>query len=563
MVHRRGCAITFNGEIYNYRVLRDELCALGHSFETSSDTEVILAAYEEWGPSFVARLEGMYAFAIYDPRTRRVVAARDRAGEKPFYFRATDRGVSFASEVKALLADPASERRISAVALNHYLAYGYTTGSATIFSGIQRLEPGCMMLLDTDECRYDISRYWQIPKHAPVDTDPEALTTHLHALLRDAVSRQLVADVPVGILLSGGVDSSIIAAIAAEVSSTPISTYTVRFPGSPSFDEGPFARMVASYLGTSHTELEASPASTDLLGRLARQFDEPMADSSMVPMFLVSEEIRRHATVAIGGDGGDELFAGYKRYPGFVRGEQLRALVPSSARRAAAAIGSRLIPEGGLGRGTLQGLAGELGDSIASAGRIFLDTERASLSPCFADWTALQLRQPESRRAALYAEMIDPVSRATSVDFTTYMIDDVLVKVDRASMLSSLEVRAPFLDPSVINFAFAQVPNKYRATSRERKVLLKHLGRRILPSKLDLSRKQGFSIPLRDWLCGMWRPIVDELGADRSSIIISGGTIRRYQKMLDEGRPVASRLFSLVLLRMWEQEYSITGVTAD
>ena len=561
--HSSGCVITFNGEIYNYVALRVELRNLGHFFRTASDTEVILAAYQEWGDAFLTRLEGMFAFAIYDPNRKRVLFARDRAGEKPLFFHTMEGRTSFASEIKALLIDSRYSRRVRPQALNDYLAYGYTTGSETIFAGIHRLNPGSKLVVDLLDGSIIESSYWTLPTtraHAADDSD-DTLVERLHELLRGAVSRQLVADVPVGILLSGGVDSSLIAAIAAEVSTTPVSTFTVRFPGEIAFDEGPFARLVSSHLGSIHSEIEARPASADLLLRLAAQFDEPLADSSMIPMFMVSEEIRRHATVAIGGDGGDELFGGYKRYPQFIRGEQLRKLVPGFVRGGLASVAERLIPDGAPGLGMLQGLAGTLGTSIANAGRIFRADERVTLSPSIASFSLAQLTAPERRRSEMFSERRSTVQRATSVDFSGYMVDDVLVKVDRASMLSSLEVRAPFLDTGVINFAFTEVPDHLRSTTRERKVLLKMLGHRLLPAKLDLSRKQGFSIPLAEWLRGMWRPIVTEMVADQGQSIIAKDAIKRFQMLLDSGKPVESRLFSLMLLRMWERTYEVTDVS--
>jgi len=561
--HSSGCVITFNGEIYNYVALRVELRNLGQSFKTASDTEVILAAYQEWGDAFLTRLEGMFAFAIYDPHRKRVLLARDRAGEKPLFFHTMDGRTSFASEIKALLIDSRYSRRVRPRALNEYLAYGYTTGDETIFAGIHRLKPGSKVVVNLLTGKMIESSYWELPTtraHAADDSD-DTLVERLHELLRGAVSRQLMADVPVGILLSGGVDSSLIAAIAAEVSRAPISTYTVRFPGKVAFDEGPFARLVSAHLGSVHTEIDARPPSLDLLRRLTAQFDEPFADSSMIPMFMVSEEIRHHASVAIGGDGGDELFGGYKRYPRLIRGEQLRKVIPETMRRAVASIGQQLIFDGRAGLGTLQGLAGTLGTSIANAGRIFREDERAALAPSIARLTPTDLCAPERRRSEMFSDRCSSVQRATAVDFSSYMVDDVLVKVDRASMLSSLEVRAPFLDKGIIDFAFTSVADHLRATSRERKVLLKKLGAKVLPAQLDLSRKQGFSIPLADWLRQTWRGTVSEVVADRDQSIISNGEIRRLQKLLDQGKPVQDRLFSLVVLRMWERTYQVTDVS--
>jgi asparagine synthase (glutamine-hydrolysing) len=244
-----------------------------------------------------------------------------------------------------------------------------------------------------------------------------------------------------------------------------------------------------------------------------------------------------------------------------IRGEQLRKVIPEAMRRAVASIGQQLIFDGRAGLGTLQGLAGTLGTSIANAGRIFREDERAALAPSIARLTPTDLCAPERRRSEMFSDRCSSVQRATAVDFSSYMVDDVLVKVDRASMLSSLEVRAPFLDKGIIDFAFTSVADHLRATSRERKVLLKKLGAKVLPAQLDLSRKQGFSIPLADWLRQTWRGTVSEVVADRDQSIISNGEIRRLQKLLDQGKPVQDRLFSLVVLRMWERTYQVTDVS--
>lgn len=556
-----GCVITFNGEIYNFSVLKEQLKSLGHSFLSDSDTEVILVAYREWGVGCLAKLEGMFAFAIFDPRDRRVLLARDRAGEKPLYFRQDTSGFHFASELKALLADPQCPRRVRKASLNEYLAYGYTTGTLTMLEGLNRVEPAGYKVVHLDSATVHSGHFWELPETAPESQQKSdaALVDELQDVLFNAVRRQLVADVPVGVLLSGGVDSSLIAAIAASVSPDPIRTFTVRFPGAQQFDEGPFARLVASHLGTRHTELDAAPADAELLQRLAVQFDDPIADSSMIPTFLVSAEIRKHATVAIGGDGGDELFAGYHRYPQYVSGERFRALVPRFTRQFIGALAQRVIPDGVPGRGRLAGLAGTAADSIANAGRIFRDDERKSFFDPIGGFTSKELLEPEHFRMALFANRRSVVQRGTAVDFSTYMVDDVLAKVDRASMLSSLEIRAPFLDPNVVEFAFSRVPDRLRATARARKIILRGLGARLLPAQLDLTRKQGFSIPLDDWLRGVWRPLVTAMRHDSNPSIVPSKVIGRLQDVSDRGGGVGSRLFALLILRQWERAYQISG----
>jgi asparagine synthase (glutamine-hydrolysing) len=562
----RDTVITFNGEIYNFLQLREVLSAAGYSFRTHSDTEVILAAYAHWGVDFLNHLEGMFALVLYDRRRHHVVLARDRAGEKPLYFHQNAERLTFASEIKAILADPDVARRASVSAINEYFAYGYATGSQSMIHGVHRLLPGQRMVIALETGVVAIESYWQLPSplppSEPASASTEALVNTLHDLLREAVTRQLVSDVPIGVLLSGGLDSSIVTAIAAQSSAVPVRTFTARFPGHQAFDEGPYARMVADHLGTVHTELTVAPVDQMLLEDLVRQFDDPISDSSMIPTLLVSREIRKHATVALGGDGGDELFGGYVRYPALLRQQRRRAQIPAALRRPLGAIGNALIPDGVRGRGALEALSGDDRTGYALAGQIFRAEERSMLSDAIAALDGDVLRAPELRRiTAAIDQRATLLQRATSLDFRMYMVDDVLVKVDRAAMLASLEVRAPFLDRRVIEFAFGSVPDSLRATVSQRKVLLRRLGARLLPSALDLHRKQGFSIPIDHWMRTEWSSILDEAVAEES-VLVSSRALRHYIGLLRRGRPVGERLFALVFLRLWERAYGITDVAA-
>ena len=557
-----GSVITFNGEIYNFRELRDRLKTAGHAFHTHSDTEVILAAYREWGKDCVRELGGMFAFALFDPAAQTVLLARDRSGEKPLFFRSNDDQFTFASEAKALLIDPTCPRRVRAQSLNEYLAYGYVTGVNTMFADVLRVAPGHRAIVDLRTGTVAHDAYWELPRtvSSSQSATAEDLTDRLHEHLKLAVRQQLMADVPIGVLLSGGVDSSLITAIAAEVSTTKLRTFTARFPGHAGHDEGPYAKMVAEYLGTEHVELETAAADVDLLLRLVDQFDEPISDSSMIPTFLVSQEIRRHATVALGGDGGDELFGGYFRYPLHLRHERLRNRVPKPLRQTALRAASSLIPNGVPGRGVLSSLAGDINTSLSNAGRIFRDDERHRLSKQLRSLASGDMRAPELLREHAMLQHGSTVQRATALDFSSYMVDDVLVKVDRASMLTSLEVRAPFLDTTVIEFAFSQLPDRLRATETDRKVILRRLGKKLLPPALDLKRKQGFSIPVDQWMRGPWQPLMREIASDKSASIVEGNAIRDYLTLLAKGRPVGAQLFSLTILRLWEKQYRVTDV---
>jgi asparagine synthase (glutamine-hydrolysing) len=562
-----GNAICFNGEIYNFVALRDRLIQRGHSFRTRSDTEVILAAYREWSVDCVKEMSGMFAFALYDRTKEQVLLARDRAGEKPLFYSTTNNGqLVFGSEVKALLLHPSVSRTASRHSLNEYFAYGYVTGENTMLKEVKRVLPGGRAVFDLRSGEFHLDRYWTLPVSSPKvvtakpsEAQSERLLDELHTLLRSSIEQQLVADVPVGVLLSGGVDSSIVSAIASEVSAKKIRTYTARFPGNAQFDEGPFAKMVAQHIGAEHVELEAKPATEELLRRLAAQYDDPIADSSMLPTYLVTSEIRKHATVALGGDGGDELFGGYHRHPIHIRQQELRQRIPLPARQLVGAL-ARAVRPGVRGRNFLMALAGDGSTSIAAAGRLFRDDERAALSDALRNLSPAELTAPERLRMHIDAARHGILQRSTGIDFSTYMVDDVLVKVDRASMLTSLEVRAPFLDHRVIEFAFSKVPDVLRATKRDRKILLRRLGARLLPPALDLKRKQGFSIPVDAWFRGEWNGLLrDETHFD--SVLVSNAALQRYSRALNEGRMVGDRLFALILLRLWERSYSISDVS--
>lgn len=553
----KTCCIVFNGELYNYLDLRSELAKLGHTFRTASDTEVVLEAYRAWGADCLSRLNGMFAFCVYDSVARQLFLARDRAGEKPLFYYHQHGRLVFASENKALLADPAFPRELDLQALDFYLAYGYVPGEMCILKGVRKLAQGHAMTycLETDALR--VWRYWQLPEPPPPnDTSAEDLAVELETLLEDSVRRQLVADVPTGILLSGGLDSSLVTAMAARVSSQPVKTFTVSFRGHEKYDEGPYARQVAQYFGTEHTELPGEAMTVDLLPELAQQYDEPIADSSMVPTYLVSKLIRQHATVALGGDGGDELFGGYPHYTWIQRAENLKRFVPRPLRAWAGTIGGKLLPVGVKGRNHLIGFSDGQAHSVAHINLYFdAHSRRQLLSPALGIGK-LSALSPESYKSALCPIGRSPLQQATSVDFMTYLVDDLLVKVDRASMLTSLEVRAPWLDYRIVEFAFGRVPDRLKATEKQRKILLRHLGRRVLPPGMDLDRKQGFSIPLTSWFQGDWGRFIESVLSD--SELFDRRTIRKLIAAQHRGFANTHRLFALTMFELWRRHYRIS-----
>jgi asparagine synthase (glutamine-hydrolysing) len=376
-------------------------------------------------------------------------------------------------------------------------------------------------------------------------------------LLADSVRLRLIADVPVGVLLSGGIDSSLVTAMAARVSSRRVKTFTISFPGYGAFDESPHARMVAEHFGTEHVELALEPATVDLLPALARQYDEPIADSSMVPTHLVSRLIRREATVALGGDGGDELFGGYPHHSWVQQQSRMGGWVPRPARWAGHQAATRLMPVGARGRNYLLGLTAEPPWNMVQFNMLFdSDARRRLLAEVHPRWTSSS--SPEAYKAALCRPGDSPLRQITAVDFQTYLVDDILVKVDRASMLCALEVRAPFLDPRLIDLAFRRVPDHLRATATERKVLSRRLAQRLLPPALDLTRKQGFSLPLAQWFRGDWGRFIQEVLTDRQADLFDRRTVRHLIAGQRVGMANTHRLFALLMIELWRREYAIT-----
>jgi len=543
--------LVFNGEIYNWPELRNELAAGGWQFRGHSDSEVVLAAYAAWGEACVKRLVGMFALAIYDAERGQIFAARDRAGEKPFFYFHGGGRFGFASELKALFAHPELPRVIDPRGLDHYLAYGYVPREHCMVHGFHKLPAGHTLTYRLADDRIETRPYWFLPCAPEGDEEPlETLVDALEPLLDDAVRLQLQADVPVGVLLSGGLDSSLIAATAARVSNR-VSTFTIGFPDSASHDESPIARRLAAELGTDHTELMAEGDTVSLLPELIAQFDEPMFDSSMLPTLLVSRLVRTKATVPLGGDGGDELFGGYIQYQYVERMVRLHKLGLSRLGLGQAAGG--LLPLGTPRRRMILRLLDSYDASITLS-RLNEPARRRALAPL-----VRRLPEPyavEEMRSALVADRTDPRERAMAHDFLTYMCDDILVKVDRASMLASLEVRAPLLDHRIVEFAFGRLTPAQRVNNGARKLLLRSLARRRLPAWFNSARKQGFSIPLAQWVRGPWRRLIEDVAAAPGSLL-DPRAVRGFLKGAASNDSMANELFQLAVLELWRRQYNI------
>ncbi len=550
--------IVFNGEIYNHRTLREELNALGQKFQSRSDTEVILAAYKKWGVDCLSHLNGMFAFAIYDSDRHALFLARDRAGEKPLFYTISEGGetLCFASELKALLSNDKLSRNIDPIALDCYLAMGFVPGSRCILENFSKLPPAHAMLFDLNNGDARIWSYWNLPEfegeQCPPPSNEKILIAEMEQLLSDAVSKQLVADVPVGVFLSGGVDSSIVTALAARAS-TGLKTFTIRFPGYSNFDETEHARLIANRFNTEHIELEAKPTTINLLPQLAAQYDEPIVDSSMIPTYLVCQLVKPYCKVVLSGDGGDELFGGYDHYRQLLWMRDNLSKFPLKFRQLVAFATKRFIPVGFKARNWLLAMKADLAQELPLVAYYFDDLARKRL---------LGGTSPERLRAEkIFNQRVvrhpDLMQMATRTDFTNYLPEDILVKVDRASMLNSIEVRAPMLDYRVIEFAFRRVPSCLKATNNMTKIFLKRLAERLLPAEFDMSRKQGFSIPLPAWLSsGRFRDFFEEVLLDQGCIF----NRRAVQDLFagqDRGFNNGERLFALVLLELWRREYRV------
>lgn len=557
MIDASGVAIVLNGEIYNFQELRATLVGLGHEFRSHGDTEVVLRGFLEWDVTVLERLLGAYSFGVYDPRDGRLILARDRAGEKPLYYSFAGGKLIFASEAKAIVNRPGFVRRVDLAALDSYLHVGYGRLDRSLFHGVAKVPPGHSLVWNLRDTEVSVSPYWSLPSLgvSAGDIGEASLVERLDALLERAVSSQLVADVPVGVLLSGGVDSSLITAYAAEARSS-ISTFTIRFPQYADLDETAHARQIAAFFGTSHTELDASDVNPDLVRHLGSILDDPIADSSLIPTFLVSELVRAHCTVALGGDGGDELFGGYNHYSRLVTLQRRTGWIPRTARRAAAYGALRVLPEGFKGRNWAGALGHDYGGPTPALGVMFGARARHRLVPELAG-VAPRAEEARSRILEVGRDIVDTACR---LDFATYLPEDILVKVDRASMMNSLEIRAPFLDRALIEFAFGSVPSPLKATAAGRKLLLKQVARVKLPDSFDLNRKQGFSIPLGTWLrhSAPWREFFRDVLLGSPSSFLNRNSVTSLLEGHDRGLRNSERLFSLVMLELWRQQFDVT-----
>jgi asparagine synthase (glutamine-hydrolysing) len=551
--------VVFNGEIYNFQDLRRDLEAAGHRFRTHSDTEVIVHGYEEWGEACVTRFRGMFAFAVWDTRARRLLLARDRLGVKPlFYAPLPDGTLVFASEMKAILEDRSVSRAWRPESVDAYLTFGYIPGPATIYEHIQKLPAAHVLVAENGRIR--THEYWDLIYTG--DGDPareDEYLQRLDVLLRESVKLRLISDVPLGAFLSGGIDSTAVVAYMMETSDAPVLTASVGFDQTR-FDELEHARTVATHLGCERFERIADPHVVDLLPRLAWHFDEPFADSSAVPTYYVSQAARERVTVALSGDGGDELWAGYARHRvEHWEGRVRAALGPRGSR--AVGMGARLLPMRARGVRALRHLGLPPADACAvkHAYGLFENGVRASMYS--GDFEArIAGTHPYAPFLSAYdrCPSPDPMDRAMYVDVKTYLVDDILTKVDRMSMAVSLETREPLLDHRLLEFA-ATVPASLKLRGRTTKFLLRKLLARRVPASILERPKHGFEAPAGEWLRGPLAGMVADLLVDRrfrERGLLNAKTVDRLWAEHRDGRcDHRHRLWSVVMLELWFRQF--------
>nr|MBA3785947.1 asparagine synthase (glutamine-hydrolyzing) [Acidobacteriota bacterium] len=511
----KSIVVVMNGELYNFREVRTDLEKRGHKFETNTDTEILPHLYEEYGEAMLEQINGMFTFALWDKNKKKLLIARDRFGEKPLYYGVFDGKLIFASEPKVLLENPAVNAEIDQDALRQYLSFDYVPAPASIYKNIYKLPAAHFLTLENGEMK--TRRYWNLTFHKNGNTPTiEKAATDLRELLADAVRMRLVSDVPLGILLSGGVDSSTVAAFATQFSTEKVKTFSIGFE-EDSFDESKFARQVATHLGTEHYEDKLSvEKAADLISEIGTWLDEPMSDGSLIPTFLLSRFVRKYVTVALGGDGGDEIFAGYPMYfghkmarvydsiPRFLRSGLIEPIVnnlPVSTKNLSFDYKAKRF------------IAASKYDVVTRHhswfGSFSIDAQKNLLSKDVLANTSDDIYRG-AKDLLKITDAATEIERMQFLDMNFYMAEDILTKVDRASMAVSLEVRAPFLDPRVAQFA-ASLPLEYKLKGSTGKYILKKAVEPLLPKNILQRPKKGFGIPIAEWLKNRLNPLMHDL----------------------------------------------------
>ncbi len=558
----RTAWIVFNGEIYNYRQLRDQLEKLGHAFYTNSDTEAIVHAYDQYGADCPKHLRGMFAFAIWDERTQELFLARDRVGKKPILYAQVNGQFVFGSEFSALLQHPDISKDIDVEALNQYLSFMCVPAPLTAYRAIRKLEPGHSLRYRKGEIK--IERYWQPDFSQKLDISEQEAGERAIEILRDAVKVRLMSEVPLGAFLSGGIDSSAVVALMSQESSAPVKTFSIGFE-EQDFSELHHARRVAEHVGAEHHEFIVRPDALEVLPILVEHYGEPYADSSAVPTYYVARETRKHVTVALNGDGGDESFAGYERYAAMRLAEQYHR-IPAVLRDNVMRQAIELMPSSETKRSRVRDV------------KRFVEAASLPKAERYLRWVSVfdsQAKQDlytenfkRETRADSAAGIIDPwfarangsgiVDAALLTDIMTYLPNDLLVKVDIATMANSLEARSPFLDHHVIEFA-ASLPEKYKLRGLTTKYLLKRVLKKLLPAENLGRRKMGFGVPIGHWFRGKLEPFLRETILSESALkrgLFKPEAVKRLVELHTRSeRDFSHQLWTLLMLELWFQRF--------
>lgn len=549
--------IVFNGEIYNFLELQPRLEGCGHHFQTRSDTEAIVHAYEQFGDTCVELLRGMFVFAIWDARAEKLFLARDRAGKKPLYYTLTRNGTFvFGSELKSLLEHPEVERELDPEALDAYFTLGYVPDPLCIFRGIKKLPPGHYLTFTRG--RVSVAQYWDFTFEPESSQSEEDYLEELRHLLEESVRLRLIADVPLGAFLSGGIDSSTVVALMARQMGQPVKTFSIGFH-EDSYNELQYARLTAKKFETDHHEFFVTPDICDVVDELVWHFDEPFADSSAIPTYAVSKLAREHVTVVLSGDGGDEVFGGYTRYV-VERKRRMFAHVPGFVRKGVMQPLSRHLPHGALGRNFIHNVALDPVDRYLDSMSIFSALNRRALYT--SEFRSSLPREDQVNQ--MFRELAAKVSSGAAIDqllyidSKTYLPGDILTKVDRMSMAASLEARVPLLDHKLIDF-MGKIPASLKLAGYETKYLLKQAVRDLVPDEILTRPKQGFGVPVQEWINKQLR------GRIRETLTASQVRQRGYLKpsyvelLLDEHergrRDHSMAVWSLFMFELWHREF--------
>jgi asparagine synthase (glutamine-hydrolysing) len=550
-VHNEDKSIwaVFNGEIYNFRQLRQELETAGHRFYTDTDTEVIVHLYERYGDACVNRMRGMFAFAVWDENRRRLLLARDRLGIKPLFYTIVKGRLAFGSELKVLLELPEVERRFNWDSVNHLFSSMCTPLAESIVEDIHKLKPG-HVLTASAQSGIQTRQYWDV-EFVPDYSKSEAwFAERLRDLIEESVRLRLISDVPLGAFLSGGVDSSVVVATMARISTAPVKTFSIGFED-PDYNELEYARQVAKKFGTDHHELIIQPNVLDIVENLAWYLDEPFGDSSAIPTYMVSKLAGESVTVVLSGDGGDELFAGYDRYLVEQR-ERLYDTVPRTIRKAAGVIG-RSMREGMKGRNFLRHIELDGTDRYLDANQLIRENDKASLFEPDAYRRLSANSADAARRGFLLKQNRHWLSALQYLDLKTYLPNDILTKVDRMSMAHSIEARVPLLDHKLVEFA-ATIPPELKLRGNITKYIFKKAMEGVLPRDVMYRPKRGFAIPLGRWFRGQLGSFVRDLllaPASRQRGIFRPAYIERIIELHERGRAMDLQLWTLISFELW------------